>query len=111
MATSENRRDREGNQQEQTEWHRIVTFGKLAEICGQYLKKGKLVYIEGRIQTRNWEDKDGVKRYTTEIVANNMTMLGKRGDDDYSGGSAPPQERQQQGGGSKNLEDDDDLPF
>ena len=111
MATSENRRDKEGNQQEQTEWHRIVTFGKLAEICGQYLKKGKLVYIEGRIQTRNWEDKEGVKRYTTEIVASNMTMLGKRGEDESSGGGAPPQERQERNTGGKNLEDDDDLPF
>lgn len=77
MATSENFKDKDGQKQERTEWHRIVTFGKLAEICGEYLAKGKQVYIEGRIQTRSWDDKDGNKKYTTEIVANTMQMLGK----------------------------------
>ena len=66
------------NDKEQTEWHNIVTFGKLAEICGEYLTKGKQVYIEGRLQTREWEDKDGNKRKTTEIVANTMQMLGDK---------------------------------
>ena len=64
VATTESWKDREGNQQERTEWHRIVAFRRLAEICGEYLKKGKQVYIEGKIQTRSWEDKDGVKKYT-----------------------------------------------
>ncbi len=80
IATSENYKDKEGQKQERTEWHRIVAFGKLAEICGEYLAKGKQVYIEGRIQTRSWDDKDGNKRYMTEIVANTMQMLGKPDD-------------------------------
>jgi len=77
MATSETYKDKEGQKQERTEWHRIVAFGKLAEICGEYLVKGKQVYIEGRIQTRSWDDKDGNKKYMTEIVANTMQMLGR----------------------------------
>ncbi len=79
MATSENW-TKDGEKQERTEWHRIVAFGKLGEICGEYLVKGKQVYIEGRIQTRSWEDKDGNKRWTTEIVASNMQMLGSPGE-------------------------------
>lgn len=79
MATDETWKDKNGEKVQKTEWHRIVTFGKLAEICGNYLVKGKLIYIEGRIQTRAWDDKDGVKRYTTEIVANNMQMLDSKG--------------------------------
>ena len=86
MATDETYKDKNGEKVQKTEWHRIVTFGKLAEICGNYLVKGKLIFIEGRIQTRAWEDKDGVKRNTTEIVASDMKMLdskgqGKPGDD------------------------------
>ena len=80
LATSENRTSKDGTKETKTEWHRLVAFGKLAEICGEYLHKGKQIYIEGRIQTRNWEDKEGNKRYTTEIVANQMQMLGSRGD-------------------------------
>ncbi|MBI5327018.1 MAG: single-stranded DNA-binding protein [Deltaproteobacteria bacterium] len=76
IATSENYKDKDGQKQEKIEWHRIVAFGKLAEICGEYLSKGKQVYVEGRIQTRSWEDKDGSKKYITEIVANSMQMLG-----------------------------------
>lgn len=79
LATDEQWKDKNGEKVQKTEWHRIVTFGKLAEICGNYLVKGKMVFIEGRIQTRAWEDKDGVKRYTTEIVANDMKMLDSRG--------------------------------
>ncbi len=79
MATSENW-TKDGERQERTEWHKIVAFGKLGEICGEYLAKGKQVYIEGRIQTRSWEDKDGNKRWMTEIVANNMQMLGSPGE-------------------------------
>lgn len=79
LATDEQWKDKNGEKVQKTEWHRIVTFGKLAEICGNYLVKGKLVFIEGRIQTRSWEDKDGVKRFTTEIVASDMKMLDPRG--------------------------------
>lgn len=79
MATDETYKDKSGEKVQKTEWHRIVTFGKLAEICGNYLVKGKLIFIEGRIQTRAWEDKDGVKRNTTEIVANDMKMLDSKG--------------------------------
>lgn len=86
MATDETYKDKSGEKVQKTEWHRIVAFGKLAEICGNYLVKGKLVFIEGRIQTRSWEDKEGVKRNTTEIIASDMKMLdskgqGKTGDD------------------------------
>jgi single-strand DNA-binding protein len=79
LATDEQWKDKNGEKVQKTEWHRIVTFGKLAEICGNYLVKGKLVFVEGRIQTRSWEDKDGVKRFTTEIVASNMQMLDTKG--------------------------------
>ena len=75
LATDEQWKDKSGEKVQKTEWHRIVTFGKLAEICGNYLVKGKLIFVEGRIQTRSWEDKDGVKRFTTEIIASNMQML------------------------------------
>ena len=78
IATTETWTNKEGEKESRTEWHRIVAFGKLGEICGEYLAKGRQVYIEGRIQTRDWEDRDGVKRYTTEIVASQMIMLGSR---------------------------------
>jgi single-strand DNA-binding protein len=80
MATSSNFTDKNGQKTERTEWHRVVAFGKLAEICGEYLAKGKQVYIEGRLRTRDWEDRDGNKRKTTEIVASSMQMLGAAGD-------------------------------
>ncbi len=84
LATAESWRDKDsGEQQERTEWHRIVFFGRLAEIVGEYLRKGSQIYVEGRLQTRKWQDKEGHDRYTTEIVANEMQMLGSR-----SGGSA-----------------------
>jgi len=80
MATSENRVNRSsGEKTTITEWHRIVAFGRLAEICGEYLSKGKQVYIEGRIRTRAWEDKEGNRKFTTEIIANQMQMLGTAG--------------------------------
>lgn len=79
VATDEAWKDKSGEKVQKTEWHRIVTFSKLAEICGKYLAKGKLVYIEGRIQTRSWDDKEGKKHYTTEIIANNMKMLDPKG--------------------------------
>ena len=79
LATDEQWKDKNGEKVQKTEWHRIVTYRKLAEICGNYLVKGKLVFIEGRIQTRSWEDKEGVKRNTTEIIANDMKMLDSKG--------------------------------
>ena len=79
IATSESWKDKNsGEKQERTEWHRIVFFGRLAEIAGEYLKKGAQIYVEGRLQTRKWQDKEGHDRYTTEIVANDMQMLGSR---------------------------------
>ncbi|MDD5006344.1 MAG: single-stranded DNA-binding protein [Candidatus Omnitrophica bacterium] len=76
LATSESWKNKEGEKQEKTEWHKIIFFGKLAEICTQYLIKGSLIYLEGKIQTRSWDDKEGVKHYTTEIVGKEMKMLG-----------------------------------
>jgi len=90
LATTENRGGgQQGQRTEQTEWHNIVAFGKLAEICEKYLEKGKQVYIEGRLQTRKWKDKEGRDRYTTEIVANNMVMLGRREGAPRAGGPLP----------------------
>jgi len=94
IATSRNWKNKEsGERQEETEWHRVVFFDRLAEIAGEYLKKGKSVYVEGRLKTRKWTDKDGIEKYTTEIVAQEMTMLGSRdgGADDMSqGGQGEP---------------------
>ena len=78
VATTEKWKDKNGEMQEKTEWHRVAFFGKLAEIAGEYLKKGSQVYVEGRLQTRKWQDKDGQDKYMTEIVANQMQMLGSR---------------------------------
>ena len=114
VATTERFNDRSGERQERTEWHRIVAWAKLAEICNTYLKKGKQVYIEGRIQTRQWEDKDGNTRYTTEIVANNMVMLGRAGDvsNDTPSQDFPASDPVAQPSGSGDgKSDDDDLPF
>jgi len=80
LATSESWTDKSGEKQERTEWHRIVVWGRTAEMCNQYLSKGRTVYVEGRIQTREWEDKEGNKRYTTEINANNVNFIGPRTD-------------------------------
>ena len=132
IATSESYKDREGNQVENTEWHTVVAWARLAEICGEYLKKGRQVYIEGSLQTRQWDDKDGNTRYSTEIKAREMQMLGGR-DDNYSrgnggdeydqsprpqrqqsnngGGSRPQQPANAGGGDNYTFEPDDDLPF
>ena len=99
LATAEAWRDRDsGEQQERTEWHRVVFFGKLAEIVEQYVKKGSQLYVEGRLQTRKWQDKDGNERYTTEIVASEMQMLGGRGGAGGGGGGG------YEGGGSGGYE-------
>lgn len=78
VATSENWTDREGQRQERTEWHRVVVWSKLADVCGKYLSKGRQVYVEGRLQTRSWEDQQGQKRYTTEVVGSTVQFLGSR---------------------------------
>jgi single-strand DNA-binding protein len=109
IATSENWTNKEGQKETRTEWHRIVAFGKLAEICGEYLSKGRQVYIEGRIQTRDWEDKEGIKRYTTEIVANQMLMLGGR--DMGDSGRAQGQPTAEFPGSPGPGPEDDDIPF
>ena len=87
LATSETWNDKSGERQERTEWHRIVVWGKTAEMCNQYLSKGRTVYIEGRIQTREWEDKDGAKRYTTEVNASTVNFIGPRQDGGGGGGA------------------------
>ena len=111
LATTESWKDKaSGEKKEITEWHRVVFYRKLAEIVGQYLKKGSSVYVEGRIRTRKWQDKDGQERYTTEIEANEMQMLGGR----QSGDSAPSEkpQRNAQGAPRASIEDmDDDIPF
>ena len=107
VATNEQWKDKEGERQQRTEWHRVVTFRKLAEICGNYLSKGSLVYIEGRIQTRSWDDKDGVKRYTTEVVASTMQMLDRKGQGTEQPGAGPDS----YGPMSGPDRHDDDVPF
>ena len=116
IATNERWKDKDGNPQERTEWHNIVLWGRLAEIANDYLKKGSPVYIEGRLQTRSWDDRDGNKRYTTEIVGTQMQMLGRA--EGGGGGRMPEQdEGQARGGGAQSGEEksgddvDDDLPF
>ncbi len=121
IATTDVWKDKSGEKQEHTEWHRIAFFGKLAEIAGEYLKKGSPVYIEGRIRTRKWQDKEGQDRYSTEIVADRMQLLGSRGGGSESASREPkavaPAES---GGGAKpaakksgaSFDDmDDDIPF
>ena len=118
VATSERFKDRDGQQQERTEWHRVVAWAQLADICGKYLRKGKQVYIEGRLQTRDWEDKDRHKRNTTEIIANQMQMLGRREDGDssgYGGGDDSYSRGSSAGGGDSPMPSggaaDDEIPF
>ncbi|HYA92975.1 MAG TPA: single-stranded DNA-binding protein [Thermodesulfobacteriota bacterium] len=108
MATSENRVNRSsGEKTTVTEWHRVVAFGRLAEICGEYLNKGKQVYIEGRIRTRSWEGKDGNRRYTTEIVATQMQMLGIAG----TSGGPPDSQKELEVDEEGTPTPDDDVPF
>jgi single-strand DNA-binding protein len=118
VATSESWKDRQtGDMQERTEWHSIVMYDKLGEIAAEYLRKGSQVYIEGRIRTRKWQDKDGNDRYTTEIIANEMNMLGGRGGADR--GASPPAERTRDRAAEPARAEpagvaesfDDDIPF
>ena len=106
LATTESYKDKEGNRVDQTEWHNVVLWRGLADVAEKYLNKGSQVYIEGKIKTRAWDDKDGNKRYTTEIYADNMTMLGSKRDQNKGG---------DQVAGSSPVDDapapEDDLPF
>lgn len=131
IATSENWTDKQsGEKQERTEWHRVKLFGKLAEIAGEYLKKGRQVYIEGSLRTDKYTDKDGVERFSTDIIAAEMQMLGGNGGEggqgggqqrqgssqgqgrgQQSGGYGGQQQRQQQPPAQNNSFDDDDIPF
>ncbi len=124
LATSESYTTKDGNRETKTEWHRIVAFGRLAEICGEYLNKGSMVYVEGRLQTREWEDRDGNKRWTTEIVLTNMQMLDKKGAAVLPEEAALPPETELPGtnSGEKAVSEepgtkassgseDDDIPF
>ncbi|MFV1884212.1 MAG: single-stranded DNA-binding protein [Balneola sp.] len=122
IATSERYKDGNGEYQEKTEWHRVVAWGRLAEICQQYLHKGSLVYIEGPLQTRQWEDNQGQKRYTTEIKALQMTMLDSKGSGGGTQGAGAPAQAGSDNTQNKpmssnvelgsNFDDmDDDLPF
>ncbi|MDX1610636.1 MAG: single-stranded DNA-binding protein [Halofilum sp. (in: g-proteobacteria)] len=119
VATTKAWKDRNsGEQQERTEWHRVVMFNRLAEIAGEYLKKGRQVYIEGELRTNKWQDQQGNDRYTTEIVANEMQMLGGGGGGGGGGGysDAPSQQRGSGGGGGGKSQPppddfDDDIPF
>jgi single-strand DNA-binding protein len=110
IATSNKWKDKNsGEMQERTEWHRITAFGRLGEICGEYLSKGSQVYIEGRLQTSSWE-KDGITRYSTDIIANEMKMLGPRGSADASRMPEPPHAPEYSGPPLSDREDDD-IPF
>ena len=122
LATTESWKDKQsGEQQERTEWHNVALFGRLGEIAAEYLRKGSQVYIEGRLRTRKWQDKEGRDRYTTEIVANEMQMLGGRGGTGGGGGggggSSEPAPRPEHaeaaaaGAGATRDEFDDDIPF
>ena len=111
MATNESWKNKEGEYEDRTEWHRIVLYGKAAETASEYMKKGQLAYVEGRIRTRSWEDKDGMTRYTTEVLGDRFTMLGRKSENKSTapaeaGASASANASAGGGGG-----DDDDLPF
>lgn len=111
VATSESWNDREtGEKQEKTEWHRVVFFNRLAEIAAQYLKKGSQVYVEGKLQTRKWEDKEGNERWTTEVVANQMQMLGDRMSNDMTNDNASSSQSSSDNDFSTD-DFDDDIPF
>ncbi len=137
IATTDTWKDKAGEKQEKTEWHTVVLFGRQAEIAGEYLKKGRPVYIEGRLQTRKWTDKEGVEKYSTEVVGDRMQLLGSKdgggggsvgntgGDAEFSGGGESSRGARREGGNSsgsggakpagapkKNVDDfDDDIPF
>jgi single-strand DNA-binding protein len=117
IATNENWTDKNGQKQERTEWHRIVVWGKLAELCGEYLAKGRQCYVEGRLQTREWTDKEGKKNYTTEVVAQSVVFLGGRSEGAGMGGrrgddfGPPPPGMDEGGSGGPPQGSEDDIPF
>lgn len=120
LATTETWKDKNGEKQEKTEWHRVTFYRKLAEIAGEYLKKGRPVYVEGRLETRKWTDKAGVERYTTDVIATDMKMLGSKpgsgsfeAPDREEGGSTPsPSSGKAPAKSSSGFDDmDDDIPF
>ncbi len=117
IATTDQWKDKQtGEQKERTEWHNVVFYNRLAEIVGEYLKKGSQVYVEGRLQTRKWQDKEGRDRYTTEIIANEMQMLGSRSGGSAGFGAAPQQQAAPKpepaaAGGGLDSDFDDDIPF
>jgi len=116
VATNRHWKDNDGKSQEETEWHRIVVFGKQAEACGEYLEKGRQVYLEGRLQTNEWEDRDGNNRYTTEVVAQNVQFLSGGGgapeeDPPSSRGGNPYEENDESDDEYDQTFDDDDIPF
>ncbi|HED09239.1 MAG TPA: single-stranded DNA-binding protein [Caldithrix abyssi] len=116
LATNHRQKNKEGEWEEKTEWHNILAFGKTAEVAGEYLKKGKLVFIEGRLQTSSWEDDKGQRRYKTEVVASNMQLVGSKGDerDSAYSGSAPAAESKPAASpppAATPADDEDDLPF
>ena len=104
LATNAVWKDQEGNQQERTDWHRVVAWGKLAEVMGEWLKKGSLVYLEGRLQSRSYDDANGVKKWVTEVVASDMEMLGKKGGEGSEATPAPEEPPPDSG-------EESDLPF
>lgn len=112
LATDEKFTDRAGEKQERTEWHNVVAWGKLGEICGQYLKKGKLVYIEGSIRTDSWDDKEsGQKKYRTEIVARDMKMLDRRGDEGGGSSGGGYTSARKSAPAADSQEDEEEVPF
>lgn len=110
VATSENWTDRDGQKQEKTEWHRVVVWGRIAEVCGQHLSKGRQVYLEGRLQTRSWEDQQGQKKYTTEIVANTVQFLGSN-ERSSQGSSAGSNSGSQDFGPEPSFDSSEEIPF
>jgi single-strand DNA-binding protein len=125
LATTETWKDKDGTKKEKTEWHRVTFYRKTAEVVGEYLNKGSSIYIEGRLETRKWTDKAGVERYTTEIIADKMQMLGGKGEGKSNGHAKPEQQEMDSGGKSYKSESrapeqmtgtgfdlmDDDIPF
>jgi single-strand DNA-binding protein len=120
LATSENWTNKEGGKETRTDWHRVVAFGKLGEICAEYMRKGKQVYIEGKLRSRSWEDKEGNKRWITEVVASNVVLLGQAAEAGAGGGSLATAQGTEhaKGKGNEPIEEmpepaqhEDDIPF
>jgi len=118
MATNHFTKDQDGNNSDTTEWHQVVAFGRTAEVAGEYLNKGKLCYIEGRLQTRSWDDQNGQKRYKTEVVCSNLQLLGSKGDSEVPQTEQPAMEKtvdsnneKESQTATKASDEEDDLPF